>query len=74
MPAQALAIGVFGMSGFQRSRGRCDAAFALKEIWLSRRGELDWPAPVSLSEAEIMGLAKYAEGSSVITTKPDEDR
>jgi len=58
-----------GYAGPVGMRMRYDAAVALKEIWPSRRGELDWPASVSLSESEIMNLAKYAETNSVIQNK-----
>jgi len=57
---------LLGYAGPVGMRMRYDAAVALKEIWPSRRRELDWPAPVGLSEAEIMGLAKFAAGSSAI--------
>ncbi len=59
---------LLGYAGPVGMRMRYDAAAALKEIWPSRRGALDWPAPVSLSETEIMGLARYARGHSVIQT------
>lgn len=65
---------LLGYAGPVGMRMRYDAAFALKEIWPSRRSELEWPAPISLSEAEIMGLAKYAEGNSIIAAVPDKNR
>jgi hypothetical protein len=65
---------LLGYAGPVGMRMRYDAAVALKEIWPNRRGELDSPVPASLSEAEIMTLAKFAEGSSVIASPPNESR
>jgi len=60
---------LLGYAGPIGMRMRYDAAFALKEIWPSRHGELAWPPRVSLTEAEIMGLAKHAESNSVVQSK-----